>query len=71
MADALRSGRSPLTRVKVQVLSSAPFFSSLSSHFDSLIILRRNLFVFFLSDFFDKNHIDFAVEVSVEDIEFI
>ena len=26
MADALRSGRSPLTRVKVQVLSSAPSF---------------------------------------------
>ena len=28
MADALRSGRSPFTRVEVQVLSSAPLFSS-------------------------------------------
>ena len=33
MADALRSGRSPFTRVKVQVLSSAPLFSSKSSVF--------------------------------------
>ena len=31
MADALRSGRSPLTRVKVQVLSSAPSFSTVLS----------------------------------------
>ena len=33
MADALRSGRSPFTRVKVQVLSSAPLLSSRSSAF--------------------------------------
>ena len=33
MADALRSGRSPFTRVKVQVLSSAPLLSSDTSVF--------------------------------------
>ena len=33
MADALRSGRSPFTRVKVQVLSSAPLFLLKSSTF--------------------------------------
>ena len=50
MADALRSGRSPLTRVKVQVLSSAPFLHSIlyirpifAPHFLQIFILCAKL----------------------------